>query len=135
MCKRLIYRKIKLVHKDPSIQNELNEMSDYLNSHPQYFPKFLKEVFKMTDDEIEKKFAVNTCDGDKIPLYRKQSTLRKNPFYGTKSTDPAINTTDEFIRESSWLETDWVCMDCKQKDCSDGQKERDIYRKTQEPCD
>ncbi len=75
--------------------------------------------------------VVINCSGQLIPQHRKQSTLRKNPFYGTKVTDPAINTTDEFVTAYSWSETSWVCMDCKKQECSNDQKERLIYREAQ----
>ncbi len=79
-------------------------------------------------DSLER---ISNCSGQLIPQYRKQSTLRKNPFYGTKSSDPAINTTDEFVTAYSWLQTSWVCMNCKKQECGDDQKERLIYRKAQ----
>ena len=76
------------------------------------------------NNQVSLGIKINTkCSGQLIPQYRKQSTLRKNPFYGTNQTDPAINTKDEFVTEYSLKEIAWICMDCKKQECSNGKKE------------
>ncbi len=61
------------------------------------------------------------CSGNLIPNHRRSIQTRSNPHYGNDQLSYlGVNTIDEFIVEDVYIETGWICEDCKKEWCNNG---------------